>query len=338
MMMGPNAFWITWESQPRNRSMARELGIPLHELSFSGPRLARHFKSVVSTLRLLLRERPSVVFSSNPSLVLTYLLLLSRRLFGFKHTIDAHYGGVVSVSGSRLLQLLLDFANRHADTVIVTNEVHAEHVRQVGGTPFVCPDPLPTIRRTSAKPAALRDATKSVLFVCSYDWDEPYQAVFDAAAALGEHGFRVFASGAHARVGLSPRDVPHVTLLGYVARAEYEAYIQHVDVVLDLTIWQDCLVCGAYEAMAVRKPAVLSRTRSLTELFTHGTVFTSHEPRGIVAAVCDAYDRRQALSAQIDEWVDRHEADLRKRATALRATVGLPLTDICVSPSLATSL
>lgn len=338
MMKGPNAFWITWELQPRNRSMARELGIPLHELSFSGPRLARHFKSVVSTLRLLLRERPSVVFSSNPSLVLTYLLLVCRRLFGFRHTIDAHYGGVVSVSGSRLIQRLLDFANRHADTVIVTNEAHADQVRGAGGTPFVCPDPLPNIRPNSVKPAALQAAEKSVLFVCSYDWDEPYAAVFEAAKALGELGFRVYASGAYSRVGVSPQDVPHVTLLGYVARSEYEAYIQHVDVVLDLTIWQDCLVCGAYEAMAVGKPCVLSRTRSLTELFTHGTVFTSHEPRDIVAAVCDAYDRRRALSAQIDEWVQRHAADLRKRAAALRVTAGLPLTDICVSPSLATSL
>ena len=338
MMKGPNAFWITWELQPRNRSMARELGVPLHELSFSGSRLARHLKSVVSTLRLLLRERPSVVFSSNPSLVLTYLLLVCRWLGAFRLTIDAHFGGVVAVTGNRFIQWVLDLANRQADTVIVTNEAHADHVRQVGGAPFICPDPLPSIRSSSTRPAALRDVKKSVLFVCSYDYDEPYQAVFEAARTLGEHGFRVFASGAYSRVGLSPENVSHVTLLGYVARAEYEAYIQHVDVVLDLTTWQDCLVCGAYEAMAVGKPCVLSRTRSLTALFTHGTVFTSHEPRDIAAAVCDAYDRREALSAEIAGWVDRHEADLRKRAATLRATVGLPLSDICVSPSLATSL
>src|SRR6185503_8838527 len=122
MMKGPNAFWITWELQPRNRSMARELGVPLHELCFSGSRLARHLKSVVSTLRLLLRERPSVVFSSNPSLVLTYLLLVCRWLGAFRLTIDAHFGGVVAVTGNRFIQWVLDFANRQADTVIVTNE------------------------------------------------------------------------------------------------------------------------------------------------------------------------------------------------------------------------
>lgn len=337
-MKVPNAFWITWESQPRNRSMSRELGIPLHELSFSGPRLVRHLKSVVHTLRLLLRERPSVVFSSNPSLVLTYLLLACRTLGLFRLTIDAHYGGVVAVTGSRWIQYLLDLANRQADLVIVTNDAHAEQVRRLGGRAFVCPDPLPRLRPNTAKPPALRDVSRSVLFVCSYDWDEPYAAVFEAARTLGERGFRVFASGAYSRVGLTAEQVPEVTLLGYVDSATYEAYIQHVDVVLDLTTWQDCLVCGAYEAMAVGKPCVLSRTRSLTRLFTHGTVFTSHDPADIVAAVSDAYERREELSAQIAEWAQRHEADLHKRAAALRDAVGLPLTEICVSPSLATSL
>jgi len=318
------ALWITWESQPRNRSMARALGVPLHELLFTGPRARRHLGATIATLRLLARERPSVVFASNPSLVLTFLLLACRRLFGFSFVSDAHYGGIVAVTGSAFLQRCLDFANRRAAFVIVTNAGHAAKVRGLGGRPLVCPDPLPELSAGECPPAALADADKPVLFACSYAIDEPYAAVFEAARDLARRGFTVFASGNAARAGLSPEAVPHVRLLGFVDRATYEGFVRHSALVLDLTNWEDCLVCGAYEAMAAGTPCVVSRTAALMELFTHGTVFSSHEPDQLVRAVVSAYERRDALRAQIPEWVARHVAAVRERVAAIRAAVGLP--------------
>jgi glycosyltransferase involved in cell wall biosynthesis len=320
----PTAVWITWESQPRNRSMARTLGVPLYEFCFTGARARRHLKAIAATLRLLLRDRPTVVFASNPSLVLTYVMLACRLVLGFRFVSDAHYGGVVAVTGSALLQRFLDFANRRADFVILTTAGHADRVRRLGGRPLVCPDPLPGIRADGAKPPDMAGAEKSALLVCTYEIDEPYAAAFEAARALVVHGFTVFASGSYARVGLAPEAVPHVRLLGFVDRPLYEAYLRHADVVLDFTTWEDCLVCGAYEAMAAGRPCVLSRTAALTELFTHGTEFTSHEPADIVQAVLAAYDRRNALMAQIPDWVRAHETAVRGRAADIRAAVGLP--------------
>ncbi|HKW09368.1 MAG TPA: glycosyltransferase, partial [Gemmatimonadaceae bacterium] len=266
-----NALWLTWETQPRNRSMARELGVPLYVFDFHGSRLKRQLRAIAATLRLLWTARPAVVFAPNPSLILTYLLLACRVVFRYRYVCDAHYGGVVDVTGSRFVQRLLNFANRHADLVIVTNDGHAERVRECGGTTFVCPDPLPQIPQSTARPAAMNGTEKSVLFICSYDADEPFNEVFAAARLLADRGFRLFASGRYARAGVTAGLHPHVELLGYVDRATYDAYLHNVDIILDLTTWQDCLVCGAYEAMAAGKPCVLSRTKALSELFTHGT-------------------------------------------------------------------
>lgn len=318
------AIWVAWESQPRNRSMARELGVPLHAFDFKGGRASRQLRAAYATVRLLWSERPSVVFAPNPSLVLTFLLLVCRPLFRYRLATDAHYGGVVAVTGSRLIQRLLDFANRSADLVIVTNSVHADRVRNGGGTPFICPDPLPQLPEAQSKPAGLDGAQKSVLFICSFDLDEPFEAAFEAAKSLSSRGFRLFASGPYSRAGLSAQAVPQAVLLGYVDRPTYDAYLRNVDVILDLTTWQDCLVCGAYEAMAAGKPCVLSRTTSLTELFTHGTVFSSHDPEEIALAVVSAYERRSALKDQIAEWVVLHRQATRERIAALRAAVSLP--------------
>ncbi len=318
------AVWITWESQPRNRSMSRELGVPLHELAFSGSRLSRQWRSIRATLRVLRRERPDVVFASNPSLVLTFVLLACRAWFGYRFVSDAHYGGVVAVNGGATVQRLLDFANARVDRVIVTTDGHAQMIRAAGGDPFVCPDPLPVLPAASARPAGLRDVDRSILFICSFDKDEPFAEVFEAAKLLVPDGFRVFVSGRFARIGLTAAAVPHVTLLGYVDRETYDAYLLNVDLVLDLTTWEDCLVCGAYEAMVAEKPCVLSRSAALTGLFTDGTVFTSHAPEDIAHAVREAYDRRAELRATIPDWLRRHGEATRARAAALRSAVGLP--------------
>lgn len=323
MIGNGEAIWVTWETQPRNHSMSRELDVPLHVFDFRGGRVQRQLRAIRETLRLLWSRRPAVVFAPNPSLVLTYMLLMCRHLFGFRFVCDAHYGGVVDVTGSRLVQRLLNFANRHADLVIVTNDGHAERVRRCGGTPFVCPDPLPRIPPANGRPPLMNGAEKSVLFICSYDADEPFHEVFEAARALADHGFRLFASGRYGRAGITAGAHPHVELLGFVDRATYDAFLNNVDIVLDLTTWQDCLVCGAYEAMAAGKPCVLSRTKALSELFTHGTVFCSHEPSAIVDAVLRAYEQRSALKSQICEWTTQHQRRTRDRVQALRATLQL---------------
>jgi glycosyltransferase involved in cell wall biosynthesis len=303
--------------------MARALGVPLHEFCFSGARARRHFMALTRTVGLLLRRRPSVVFASNPSLVLTYVLLACRAIFRFRFASDAHYGGVVAVTGSAMIQRALDFANRAADVVIVTNPSHADRVRALGGAAVVCPDPLPELREDVQRPDAMNGAKKSVLFVCSFEIDEPFHAVFEAARTLVEQGFTVFVSGAYRRAGLSPEAIPQVRLLGFVDRPTYEGFLRHADVVLDFTTWEDCLVCGAYEAMAAGTPSVLSRTEAMTGLFTRGVVFSSHEPGEIARAVLTAYERRDELASEIPRWVSEHITATKDRAAAIRTAVGL---------------
>jgi hypothetical protein len=269
----------------------------------------------------LLRDaEPKVVFASNPSLVLTLLLLALRPLFGYQLVSDAHYGGVVSVD-STLLQRILNVANRLANLVIVTTEGHAEMIRKLGGRAFVFPDPLPILPEATRPPAALVGTKRSVLFICSFDKDEPVAEVFSAAELLEAEGFRFFVSGRYSRIGLRPEALPHVTLLGYVDQETYHGFLSNVDVVVDLTTLENCLVCGAYEAMVASRPTVLSRTRSLTAMFTAGTVFTSHDPTAIAEAVRQAYARRDELRSTIPRWRKMHIAATFDRAQALWAAI-----------------
>lgn len=314
--MRPEAVWITWESQIRNRSMAQALSIELYESSYSGSRLVRYALEVVRTIHVLVTKRPRVVFSSNPSLVLTLMLLHLRTLLRYRHIVDAHFIGVMAFDKGWFFQKLLDYCNRRADLTIVTNQKHADHIRQIGGKPFVCEDPLPLFPEDVAQ---IEVGVKgSVFFICSFDQDEPYEDVFKAAKLLVSDGFAIYVSGNYKKVNIDPDKYPYVKFLGYVPSKLFYSYVISVDLILDLTSAEDCLVCGAYEAMAAEKPLVTSDTSALRGYFTHGAVYTKHEPEQISSAIRSAYENRIYLASEIKRWKDISGQRLAAKIAHLR--------------------
>jgi glycosyltransferase involved in cell wall biosynthesis len=309
--------WIAWERQLRNRSLASRLGATLHEFDDPGPRLTRYLRCSMRTIRLLRRERPSVVFAPNPSLVLGCLLLALRNVFGFRFVSDAHFAGVEASGGARWLQRILDRFNRQPNLVIVTTDAHAQKIREVGGKPFVCQDPLPHIPEPTWGASEQRD--KTVLFICSFDIDEPFEAAFEAARLLRGEGYRMEVTGNFRRADVEPESFPDVDLLGFVSHDEYYARLRSCSVALDLTEHDNCLVCGAYEALATSKPLVLSGTPALRDYFDRGTVFTRHEPEAIADAIRRAYEGREKLTSDATEWKSEAQQRMEEKLKALRA-------------------
>ena len=307
--------WLTWEKQVRNRSMSRELGVPLFVILSDRGRIARYASCINKTIGLLYREKPSIVICQNPSIVLTLLLLFLRSLFGFKLCIDAHFGGIDDWTGSNTFQRVLDYCNRTAELVIVTNESHANHVRSLGGDVFVCPDPLPDLSEYRGHSVEI---PYKVFYICSFDVDEPYREVFHAAEILAPEGFRFFVSGNYRKAGIKPAEFQHVELLGFVPEAEFIGHLFSAQVVIDLTENDNCLVCGAYEAFAACKPLVLSGKKVLKEFFTGGTVFTENQAEDIAVAVRVAHLERLRLAEESRQWVLQERGAMKERIDRLK--------------------
>lgn len=312
--------WITWEDQARNRSLSARLGAEIHVVLSGRRRLLRYAACSWRSLRIVWNRRPSVLIAQNPSIVLTGLMTLLKPFFGYALVIDAHYVGVVAPGGG-LLQRVLDFCNRRAHLVIVTNEAHKRLVEALGGRALVCEDPLPEIGQYAGASAG---SSKDVLFICSFDVDEPYAEVFRAAGLLQHEGYVFWVSGNFRRVGIDPADWPHLRLMGYVPEHEFYGRLARSQVVVDLTTYDDCLVCGAYEAMALEKPLVTSKTRALQQYFGGVAVFVDHSPRAIADGVRRAYETRDELGSRIREWRERISIDNAGKIGAIRALLDSP--------------
>jgi hypothetical protein len=311
-----NVFWITWENQRRNRELSRAMGVTLCEWKeIDGIRnpLKKYARGLLMTALLLYREKPSLVFCQNPSLVLSLFLVGVKKLAGFKVCVDAHNAGLFPREGrSRTLGMLSRFVQRHADLTIVTNENLGSHVMMNGGKPFILPDRIPEIPMTENRPL---QGSSNILFICSYADDEPYDLVFEAASGLGED-VCIYVTGNFHKKGIDPGNLPaNLILMGYVPEEEYVKMLRSVDATIDLTSREDCLVCGAYESVAAEKPQILSDTQALRSYFSKGAVYASHSSQSIREAISKLLEHKAILEEETRmlKLERQREWELRKK-------------------------
>jgi glycosyltransferase involved in cell wall biosynthesis len=315
------AIWMTWERQRRNGELAAALGIPLEEWAdlqrYSGWR--KYLTGISRALLLLARRRPAVVVCQNPSIVLTMLLVGLRPITRTPVVVDAHNAGVHPFEGrSKLLNRIAAWLHRHADVTIVTNAELSKTVQQNGGRAFVLPDRIPRLEPGQATPAA---ADRSILFVCTYASDEPYASVFEAAKGLPADVV-LYVTGNYKRKGLDPVAMPaNVRLTGFIPDEEYVRMLTSVDVVMDLTERENCLVCGAYEALALGKPLILSDTKVNREYFSAGAVYTQHDANALAAAMMASLGRRDELAAAAVSLRESLQCEWQLRLNLLARTI-----------------
>ena len=305
--------FITWERHRRAREISTALGMPLLELVSSGSGPVRYAQLLIRTTAYLARTRPRHVVVQCPSVVLSAWTALLRPLLRYALIVDLHNEAVEPfINKSALHWCLLRRIHRAADLSIVSNDPLVAVVKANGGRATVLPDRIPAIGRPSSlgEPSA-----RSVVYVCTFAPDEPYEQVIAAAALLSD-GTTVYVTGRKPQNAVLPALPTNVRLTGFLPDAEYEQQLRDAAVIVDLTSMENCLVCGAYEAVALGKPLVTSDTAALRRHFRRGTIYTSHDPESLATAIQTALQQGRTLAAEMEtlrrelesEWVDQFAA------------------------------
>jgi len=288
---------LAWFYHRRFESLTPPLGIRRVVLS---TKVRKPFREVLlswRTLALLYRARPKVLLVQNPSLICTLLVALLRPFFGYQIIVDAHGDAVIPYAHNWLLvRAVTFFLIRRARLTIVTNLGLAARVRAHGGRPFVLCDNLPTVsenHRTDLGPG------KHVMFISTYASDEPHAELFAAAEALKAEGVTFHVTGKVRSDTLArlPPVPGNVVLTGFLAEHDYWNLLLSCDVVVDLTTMPDCLVCGAYEAVAAGRALVLTDNAPSRELFEDAALYTHNSAAAIAASVVEALSRQEELEA-----------------------------------------
>lgn len=294
--------WVTWEWQRRNRELCKALNIKLFEFAEIDA-INNHFNKYLSgitrTLKLIKQEKPSLIICQNPSIILSLTVILIRKIFRIPVCVDAHNAGLFPMDGrSFFLNYLSRFIQRNADMTFVTNAHLKSHVERNAGHAFILPDPIPDLPKGGKKTLK---GSNNLLFICSFGSDEPYQAVFEASKHINSNTV-IYVTGDCRKIRIEKNTLPeNLILTGYLPESDYIEMLNSVDATIDLTDRENCLVCGAYESLAVEKPLVLSNTKALREYFSMGAVYTDNTAESIRNAIYEVIARKDELRDKIKE-------------------------------------
>ena len=310
-----SSMWISWNTHRRTTGLCTGWDVPLHVIQSERSGLMRWIEQAVMTLSLLRRRKPEILFVQNPSVALTVLVTLTRRLFAYYLVVDAHNEGVRPFyRRGRLVRWITRRLLIGADTTIVSNAALAKDVTTAGGRPLVLPDSLP-------EPPALpvqhdvTEPTPHVVVIATFRSDEPIGAIMAAAATMPEVQF-AFTGNARRFLDTGMELPPNVRLTGFLLDAAYWQLLAQAVVVCDLTLKSDCLVCGAYEALAVGKPMVLSDNPATREIFGPAAILTGSTADEIARAVATAIEQRDRLEANARDLRDAFPTIWQTQAAA----------------------
>jgi glycosyltransferase involved in cell wall biosynthesis len=198
------------------------------------------------------------------------------------------------------LQWLQRALCRRAAATLVTNEHVGGLVRSAGGDAVLVPDVPVLFPRSRRLPRA---AVFTVVVVCSFDVDEPLDAVIAAARNVPDVKFFVTGDSAFLPSSIKAGLPPNMTLTGFLTLDDYGTMIGSADAVMDLTTHDHTMLRGAYEAIYQGVPVIVSDWPVLRDAFPFGAVHVDNTAGGIVRAI---------------RVLQRNEASYRSEAELLR--------------------
>ncbi len=309
--------WISWYPHRRTSGLCAAWEVPLEIVASGHTGLRKWIEQSIATLGLLHRKRPQILFVQNPSLGLTVLAMLVRSWFSYYLVVDAHNEGVRPfVRSGRFVRWLTERLLRGADATIVTNDALAQDVVRAGGRALILPDRLPVPPLPDPDPETTCGVPPQVMVISTFAPDEPLNEIMAAAASLPDVDFAV-TGNAKKFDALRLALPPNVRLMGFLPDPEYWRMLAQAQVVCDLTLMPDCLVCGAYEALAMARPMVLSDNPPTRELLGEAAVLTAIDPRSIADALRTALDQQSLLQTRALETREAFRSHWQNQAASV---------------------
>lgn len=292
----------------------------VHHLSRSTRRglpgaIVKYPLQTVDTVRLLVRERPDVVFVQNPPSFAPLVVAAYCAIAGARFVVDAHSDAMMSPLWTRPEWLYRRVARR-AMATIVTNEHFAGIIRARGGRALVVQD----IPAEFPDGEYVRGEAFTVAVVNTFAEDEPLSEVVDAARALEDVTFLVTGDPSRAPQGLVAALPENVRFTGFLPDPDYYGLLRSSDTVMCLTTRDHTMQRGACEALSLGKPIITSDWPILSDYFSLGTVHVDNSAPGIRDGVVEM---RRGLREYQRGIVELHAHQTRQWEEAHRALLGL---------------
>jgi glycosyltransferase involved in cell wall biosynthesis len=327
---------IVWAAHnPQLEQLARRMGAQFHcveivRLRRRGLLPVRYGLLWLMTWLLLLMRRPTCVVVTNTPAFAPLCVGLYCLATGTPYILDVHGHSMLAQWAWAIpIQRMLA---RRALTNILDQDLH-QRLFEDWGAPITRLERAPDSGRLPSGASAL-DSDFSVTVINTFAGDEPNDPLLLAASQLPDVRFFMLGDTARAPSGLVQRAPGNVVFTGYLRGERFWERLSLSHAIMTLTTTRYSLVSGGVEAMALRKPAILSRQPALTAYFVKGAVFVDHTADSIAAGVRQAQAHAPQLGREMAELLGEKQA---RWEAVFREMMQLIGTDPCGETPLPTS-
>lgn len=313
--------WISWEQHRRTETLSKKIGAVLYVFSSKNKRIIKHPIFTIKTINILIKNKPDIVFVQNPSVILSLIVISLKHILNYKTIVDAHNAGVYPYSKIlKKVEWIFKIIHKYADYTIVTNNKLAIHIADNGGRAIVLPDAIPNFE--SIKGRQMIKNQFIVTYICTFSSDEPYEEVIRSAYFLPEN-VKLFITGDFRKIIKTKEYLlsDNIAFTGFIPDSQYVQLLSNSDCIVDLTTRPDCLVCGAYEAIALSVPLILSDTSVQREYFKKGTLYTKNDYESIAKTIISAMQRKDLLKKEMVEFRKQIVDDWEKKYKYLQEKI-----------------
>ena len=305
--------WITWHYAARSRNLTKELDLDIYELFLNKNIIVRHLFSPIWTLWVLLKVKPNVVYIQLSFMLLNVVSLY--KIFRFNKVIliaDCHTKALRRKAKGPLNYIFWPIKKatfKLVDLSIVSNDGMKKDIQELHNNFIILPDKIPEniVQKLPSK------EYKYCVYISAFAIDEPFDEIFKVAELLSDE-LILFWTGKRPNSKPLPENVPdNLKFTGFISFEEYYDLIGNADCILALTTEQDCLQSGAYEALNVGIPMVISDSFALREYFVDSALYTDHKPESIANNILAAIEQSEELKKKIVKIKEQRDNEFNQK-------------------------
>ena len=140
----------------------------------------------------------------------------------------------------------------------------------------------------------------NIVMICSFAPDEPVQQVVKAAYELEDVHFYITGNTKNAPNKLLEERTDNVTFTGFLSDQDYYDLLHASDAIMVLVDRANTMQQGAYEAVSVKKPMILSNSEVLQDTYQQGVVFVENNELGIREGVLKMINNFPKMKEEMD--------------------------------------
>lgn len=256
--------------------------------------LLKYFFQTIKTSIILIKETPDIVIVMSPPVFANIIVYIYCKLFFKRYIIDAHTGAFKDNIWKNV-QFLQKFFSKKALFSIITNQYLAEIVKHWEGDYLIIPD-IPIIP-SEIIPASLK-AGINITLINTFSPDEPLDVFLEATRKLPEINFYITGK-INKKTATYTNNIPkNVTFTNFLPEANYYGQIVSSDLVVVLTTRDQTMLRGAYEAIYLNKPVIISNWNVLRKNFAKGAIFIDNSVNGIESGIKEACSKLEQLTTE----------------------------------------